>query len=205
MKWKKDYLIALPIFIVILNMILVANGTMLTFDIWIHSKIVHIDILTNILLFLTNFGSVKYIVGISILLLIFHKPKKELTNLYGVIIVSTIINNIIKFIFRRPRPELMYIANLAIEKTYCFPSGHAMATMTFYGFLIYMIYKREMNKSLKVTLITLLSLLIFIVGFSRIYLYVHYFSDVFTGYLCSIIIIFFYNKSTKNIKFLNSK
>ena len=197
MKWKNDYLIAIPIVIVVVNMFLVATNRFLVIDNFVYDHILRTNWLTSILLFITKFGSTTYIVGICILFLIFYKNKKQLLDLYGAIIVSTIINNIIKIIFRRPRPALMTALNLAYENTYSFPSGHAMATMTFYGFLIYMLYKSKIKKPWKVTGITLLCLLILLVGFSRIYVGVHYFSDVFTGFLCSIIILFFYIKVLK--------
>lgn len=204
MKLKKEYLIAIPIFLVVINMIFVATGKMLVVDNWVYEQLIHNEILTKILLFLTNFGSVTYIVLICVLLLLFYKPKKELLNLYGVVILSTVINNVIKIIFRRARPALMGSLVPVFESTFSFPSGHAMASMTFYGFLIYMIYKKEINKNLKFTLIGLLSFLILAIGFSRIYIYVHYFSDVLTGFMCSFIILFFYIKFAKKVKFLNT-
>lgn len=203
MKIKKDYLIVIPILIVVINMILIATGNILALDNWVYNHIGHNEVITKILLFITNFGSTKYIVGICVLLLIFYKPKKELIPLYSVTIISTIINNVIKFIFRRPRPELMGSLVPVFESTFSFPSGHAMATMTFYGFLIYMIYKKDINKTLKVSLIAFLSLLIVAVGFSRIYIYVHYFSDVFTGFMCSLIVLYFYITLTKKHKLEN--
>ena len=200
LKWKKDYLILIPILLILVNMVLVATNNFVFIDNFVYDHILRTNWLTSIMLFFTKFGSTTYIVGLCVLFLIFYKNKKQLLDLYGAIILSTILNNVIKIIFRRPRPALMTILNLAYEDTYSFPSGHAMATMTFYGFLIYMIYKSHWQKPFKIVGITLLSLLIFLVGFSRIYVGVHYFSDVFTGFLCSFVLLFFYIKAIKKLR-----
>ena len=194
MKLKKEYGIAISILLIILNMILVLTGHILVLDNWFSNHIFYSTPFNNLFLFITNFGSTKYIITLCILFLIFYKPKKDLLHLYGVTIVSTILNNLIKIIIRRPRPTLMGSIVPVFESTFSFPSGHAMASMTFYGFLIYMISKKDLNKTLKVSLIAFLSVLIFMIGFSRIYIRVHYFSDVLTGFLCSIIVLYFYTK-----------
>ncbi len=200
MKIKKEHFIFIPIVFVLLGMILVATEKILVIDNWVYGLIPHNNFLTPIMKFITNFGSVFYIVAGCVLLLIFYKQKKELFHLYGVIILSTIINNIIKILFHRPRPQLMTIMGLANENTFSFPSGHAMASMTFYGFLIYSIYKKDIDLTLKKILIASLSFLIFMIGFSRIYLCVHYFSDVLIGFMCSIIILYYYIQFMKTIE-----
>ena len=72
-----------------------------------------------------------------------------------------------------------------------------MISMAFYGFLIYLIYKNIKNKYLKTTLIIILSLLIIAIGISRIYLGVHYLSDVIGGFLISIFYLIVYIKLIK--------
>lgn len=72
-----------------------------------------------------------------------------------------------------------------------------MISMAFYGYLIYLIYKYIKNKYFKYTLITTLSVLVIVIGTSRIYLGVHYTSDVIAGFLISISYLVVYTSLTK--------
>lgn len=141
------------------------------------------DSITPYMKIITNFGGATCLITITILLLILIKNKKigliTLTNL----VVITILNQMLKIILKRPRPTEFIIIN---EKGYSFPSGHSMISMAFYGLLIYLIYKKIKNKYLKATLIIILLLLILAIGISRIYLGVHYVSDVIGGFLISM-------------------
>lgn len=152
------------------------------------------DTITPYMKIITNFGGATCLITITILLLIIVKNKKigllTLTNL----VTITILNQVLKFILRRPRPTEFRIIN---ETGYSFPSGHSMISMAFYGFLIYLIYKNIKNKYLKTTLIIILSLLIIAIGISRIYLGVHYVSDVIGGFLISISYLIVYIKLIK--------
>lgn len=152
------------------------------------------DTITPYMKIITNFGGATCLITITILLLIIVKNKKigllTLTNL----VTITILNQVLKFILRRPRPTEFRIIN---ETGYSFPSGHSMISMAFYGFLIYLIYKNIKNKYLKTTLIIIISLLIIAIGISRIYLGVHYVSDVIGGFLISISYLIVYIKLIK--------
>ena len=111
------------------------------------------------------------------------KNKKIGLSIFSNLIIITVLNQLLKRILQRPRPTEFRI----IEETgYSFPSGHSMVSMAFYGYLIYLIYKYVENKYVKWTSIVLLSILICTIGVSRIYLGVHYTSDVLGGFLVSI-------------------
>ena len=159
------------------------------------SKYVISDTITPIAKFITNFGGVIYLPIISLILFFIIKNRKIGLGIFINLCLAAILNIILKNIVQRPRPTEFRLIN---EQGYSFPSGHSMASTAFYGFLIYLIYKNIKNKYLKISLITLLSILIFLIGTSRIYLGVHYTSDVLAGFFISIsyLIIFinFFNK-----------
>lgn len=151
------------------------------------------DGLTPILKAITELGGVAFTVLAGVLIFMFCKKNRWFItiDLVGV----TLVNQVIKHIIRRPRPNVL---RLVEESGYSFPSGHSMVSMAFYGIIIYLVYKNVSNKYLKWILIILLSLLILSIGFSRIYVGVHYFTDVAGGFLLGlaylIIYINIYNK-----------
>ena len=184
---KKEYLIIIPSIGLITIIALLLTNNLYFIDNLYQVIVIHNSYLTDILKFITQFGDVLIIVLICILLLIFYKNKKDLIPLYSITIISTIFNNILKLLFARPRPDLVH---LVIEDTYSFPSGHASAAMTFYGYLIYMVWESKLEKKWKILLTIILSILILAIGYSRIYLNVHHISDILAGFMISIILLF---------------
>lgn len=157
------------------------------------------DIITNIYKFITFFGSTAFMVALAVFfLVIFYKNKKGGIIAVG-LIISTIINNVIKVIVRRQRPiDLMMVE----ENTFSFPSGHTMAAVTMYGLLIYLMWQSKIDKKLKIIVTVLLSLLIVGIGLSRIYLGAHYASDVIASVIVSSVWLIIYISILKNKKFI---
>ena len=146
-------------------------------------------VVTPIAQFITNLGGAIFLVVLTILLFILIKNKKIGLSIFSNFVIITILNQLLKRILQRPRPTEYRI----IEETgYSFPSGHSMVSMAFYGYLIYLIYNYVKNKYIKWTFIVLLSALICSIGISRIYLGVHYTSDVLGGFLISISYLIIY-------------
>lgn len=165
----------------------IMNGDIVGYD--IISKLFKFNVSTPIAKFITNFGGAIFVISLTTILFFVIKDKKIGISIITNLGIVTILNQIIKFIMQRPRPTEFRI----IEETgYSFPSGHSMVSLAFYGYLIYLIYKYINNKHLKRTLIIILSVLICIIGVSRIYLGVHYTSDVLGGFLISFAYLIIY-------------
>ena len=159
----------------------IMNGDIIGYK--IISTLLISDFATPIAKFITNFGGAIFLITLTVILFILIKNKKIGLSIFSNLVIITVLNQLLKRILQRPRPTEFRI----IEETgYSFPSGHSMVSMAFYGYLIYLIYKYVKNKYVKWISIVLLSILICSIGVSRIYLGVHYTSDVLGGFLVSI-------------------
>ena len=138
---------------------------------------------TEVLQFFTFLGTHTFLIPANLLLcayFLFVKKHKWYSINFPVIALSSVgLMFLLKNVFGRPRPD---IPLLDTAKGLSFPSGHAMMSTTFYGLIIYIVFKTVDTKAYKWTLISLLIILIVVIGFSRIYLRVHYASDVLAGY-----------------------
>ena len=154
---------------------------------------------------LGSFYTLAVLILIGVILIWFVMKNKRLSVFYaGTFSLVCIANFVIKQIVRRVRPEHLMIIE---ESGFSFPSGHAMMTLCFFALLIHFVWKFIKNKPLKISLISVFSTVIILIGFSRIYLGVHYLTDIIAGFLISISIVnvclIIYN--TKLFKFLRDK
>ena len=177
------------------------NNALFNFDMSIYTKVTNIrnDNLTNILKIITYLGEYKLLILATILLFIFSKKKMFSIYLGLVSIGSFGINFFIKHIVQRPRPNWNFIIS---EDGYSFLSNHSIAMLTFYGFILYYLWKSNINKVYKVLSTIFILLIMIVVPFSRIYLGVHYPSDVLAGLLfgLSFLIAFIQIVYKKKIK-----
>jgi undecaprenyl-diphosphatase len=102
-----------------------------------------------------------------------------------VILGSGIMTLLTKLVVGRARPT--GDIPLYIEKLSSFPSAHAALSFAFFGFIIYCLLRSRLSRVIKITLTTLSIFMIIAVGFSRLYLGVHYTSDVLAGYLVGLL------------------
>lgn len=164
-----------------------------TFDNYIYSYIKRLisPNVTTLFKIITEFGNYTVMIPIIIIFYIFNKDK-SFNRYFTINLISVFASNfIVKSIIRRDRPIDI---NLIIENGFSFPSGHSMVSFAFYGFIIYYLYHTDLKKPLKYSLIAILSLIIFLIGLSRIYLGVHYASDVIGGFLLAFIYLVIYIK-----------
>lgn len=153
-------------------------------------KILMSDVMTNIFRVLTNLGGTVWLIVLAIILVISIKNRKIGLSIALNLSLAALTNHTLKNILQRPRPP---VENRLIAETgYSLPSGHSMVSFAFYGFLIYVIYRYIKNKYIKWSLIIFLIILILTIGISRIYLGVHYVSDVISGYLLALSYLIIY-------------
>ena len=99
------------------------------------------------------------------------------------LVLVVVINQVLKFIIQRPRPDGFRLATVS---GFSFPSGHSMAAMAFFGLLAWLVWKYEADRRLRRLYATGFALVIVMIGVSRIYLGVHYASDVLGGFCLSM-------------------
>ena len=143
---------------------------------------------TNIMEFFTFLGNQYFLIPANLLLLAYYlfikKHRWYSIKIPTIAISTTAMLFLLKTLFNRPRPLIPLVKE---AKGLSFPSGHAMISFTFYGLLIYIVWQTALKKWIKWLLTILLLLLIFTIGLSRIYLRVHYASDVIAGFCIGFI------------------
>ncbi|GAA0380031.1 phosphatase PAP2 family protein [Paenibacillus motobuensis] len=144
------------------------------------------DSLTKIMKVFTWIGSQLPVIVILLVTLIFLyfvlHHRSELVFLIIIVTGSALLNILLKQLFRRDRPSLHRL----IEETgFSFPSGHSMAAFSLYGAIVFLVWKHIPYILGRIAVIVVGACLILMIGVSRIYLGVHYPSDVLGGYLIS--------------------
>ena len=183
MKKKRGVIFAAGLVLFVLLAILMVTGNLQWFDDpireWVYS--IRNPALTEVLKVITYMGNWQTITLLCIVLLLFRKTRLR----YGVpvsagAIFVTIFNRIIKLIFKRPRPEGSL--HLIEEGGYSFTSGHSITSMVVFGLLIYLVGKYVKNRKAANILTAALAVPWIFIGLSRIYMGVHFPSDVLAGW-----------------------
>jgi len=155
----------------------------------------------DIMLFITFLGRHEFLIPANLILIAYYlfikKHRWYSIKLPAIAISSLLLMFILKNIFGRERP---LIPLLEEARGLSFPSGHALMSVTFYGLLIYIVWHEVKNPTLKWALIIALLLLIHLIAFSRIYLRVHYTTDVIAGLAMGFIWLVFSLKALRQLE-----
>lgn len=142
--------------------------------------------LTSIMKFFTFIGSSKAVIVISLVLMVFLyivlHHRLELILFTVAVVGSAILNDVLKNLFQRLRPNLHRLIEIS---GYSFPSGHAMTAFTVYGIVAFLLWRHLDSKRNRSILVLFSVFMILMIGISRIYLGVHYPSDIIGGYFVS--------------------
>lgn len=197
------FVCALIVFVIVTRRVFVLGNT--GFDLKVFRFLqTHVSERNNeVVKLITFLGSHEFLIPANLSLITYflfiRKHKWYSIKVPAIALSSLALMFVLKQLFNRPRPAIPLLHE---AKGMSFPSGHALMSVTFFGLLIYIIFKTVRNKELKWGLISLLIVLILLIGFTRIYLRVHYFTDVVAGYcigfLWLVFAVWLLNKVERN-------
>lgn len=173
--------------LLLIEIILVKLNVFNTIDDYIYSHASKIINNTNTAIFkgYSFLGTEIFIILFCLINIIINKSRGVIITI--IVFASTLLNQALKLIIRRPRPD---INPLAIERSFSFPSGHTMIMIVIGGILLYLLWKEKGSRGKKIIITIIITLIALSVMFSRIYLGVHYFSDIIGGITSGLLFLF---------------
>lgn len=189
--------------LLLLSVIVFTIGFMVVIQMWKGNEVVYFDKvvidfiqarispnLTKGMEWITFFGSFKWIsigsIVVIIWLMIYKRGKYSIFFIFT-IVSGVMLNRVLKEIFQRERPD---IHPLIHQGGYSFPSGHSMNSFVFYGLIAFLLFELLKHKFSRILGISLAMLSVLLIGISRIYLGVHYPTDVIGGYFIGAVWLF---------------
>jgi undecaprenyl-diphosphatase len=203
---RKKWFVIIPIILFTMLAVCVQAKITAAFEGWAYGEAIEnmSPILTVMMQGITHVGDSIAIILFCLILFIVPKLRKTIALPISItVITSAVFNVTLKHLFARSRPNIL---RLISETGYSFPSGHAMNNAALYTILILMIWKHVKNTFLKIFLSLICAMLAILIGYSRVYLGVHYAGDVLGGWLfgfaLSMLIYFLWDNrlSGKNTK-----
>ncbi len=137
-------------------------------------------LLTGMMLAATNLGTAYPIAALALAMIPWRKRRKEVLAFVAIFMMGVLVHTLLKGLIHRPRP---LISPLVEQSGYGFPSGHAMNAVVFYSAVAFFLFRLMKKNGLRLLVILAAAGIIILTGFSRVYLGVHYPSDVVAGYL----------------------
>lgn len=145
-------------------------------------------VLTAFFRLVTQLGSVAVqLIGTPLIVLAFWRLGWKHRAILYVVAMSGggLLLYMLKHLFHRARPEAYF--GYPLPANYSFPSGHALLSFCFYGVLAAFLAEHQRHRARQIAVWTVAAILILLIGISRIYLSVHYFTDVLAGYIAAFI------------------
>ena len=150
---------------------------------WFFVENLRNDALTPIMESFSNLATPLALIVMLLMIVAFAPGKRPGLCCAVNLVLVFLLNQLLKFIIQRPRPEGI---NLVAEQGFSFPSGHSMVAMAFFGLMIWLIWKYKRERTVRIVSCICFALIIILIGVSRIYLGVHYASDVIAGFCVSL-------------------
>ena len=204
MNRRRIWLTVVPLILFFVLAISIKAGITAGFEGWAYNESVErmSPTETNIVKGITHIGDPAVIIAFCLLLIAIPKSRRTIALPVSVtLILSVALNIALKEIFTRERPDILQLIN---ETSYSFPSGHAMNNAALYTMLTLLILKFIKNIPLKTALTAVCLVLTAAIGFSRVYLGVHYAGDILGGWLIgfavSVFVYFIWNSRQLNKK-----
>jgi undecaprenyl-diphosphatase len=176
------FIASLFVFVIIYLMVFVVRYKWI--DDWVLASVNQTanNTITQFMRFITFYGNHSFLVPANLLMivvLLYYKQKKWATANAIAALAGVGLMSMLKKILARPRPSHPLVEGIS---NFSFPSGHAMMSLLFYGMLILLCLQFLNNKAYKTVAIFLLVTIILLIGFSRLWLRVHFITDVLAGY-----------------------
>ena len=198
MNKRKKWFVIVPIVLFAMLAICVQAEIVTGFEGWAYGEAVEnmSPVLTLLMKGITHLGDSAAIIVFCLVLFVVSKTRRTMALPVSIAVISSAVFNIaLKHLFARSRPDIL---RLISETGYSFPSGHAMNNAALYTMLILLIWRYVKNTPLKIILSSICAALTILIGYSRIYLGVHYAGDVLGGWLfgfaLSMLIHFLWDK-----------
>jgi len=180
---RKIWFIIVPLVLFALLALCIEAGITTNFEGWAYSEAVeHMSpAITTIVKGITHMGDLTVVIVFCLFLIAIPMFRRTIALPVSIaVILSALLNLLLKNIFVRERPDILRLLN---ETSYSFPSGHAMINGTLYLMFILLIYRFIKSTPKKILLISLCVIITIAIGFSRLYLGVHYAGDIIGGWL----------------------
>jgi undecaprenyl-diphosphatase len=183
--FTRDFILAIALFFIAFILFsIIAEQIVINKQDWFDSAVfeqinrLHSPANNSIALFITSLGTGIFLIPAYLLILFYlirTKRRGTAALVASVAAVSLLLSALLKNVFQRTRPPFKHLDYVA---GFSFPSGHSMVGFTFCGIVMYLLWTLPFNKIVRVLCSIVVAVIAVLIGLSRIYLNVHFASDV---------------------------